>query len=158
MNAAATTRGDRVIGVILLALSATLLALSFGFPPPGQEHDPGTAALPRIVAVVLGLLSLALIWRPERSGPLPDTGGLVQVGAIALLSLVYALLLEPIGFVLASTGFMAAALLLIGVRRPVAIAAVSAGVAVGLHLLFAQLLEVFLPTGLLSGLPLLGAA
>lgn len=143
---------DRVIAVVLLAVALTLFVTTLGFPPPGQSFDPGTAALPRLVAVVLAALSVALLLAPERRAVLPHRQGLVPLGGILALTLLYALLLEPLGFPLITTAFVVAALLLIGVRRPLPIALTSVGLAAGLYLVFSVLLDVYLPLGPLEGI------
>lgn len=146
--------GDRVAALLLLALAVFVFAYTFTFPPPTQELDPGVAALPRIIAVLIGVLALVPLVRPEGGEELPRGGAALRVvGTVALLS-VYALVLDSVGFVFTTIAFLLAELLLIGVRRPLTLIFVSVGVSLGLFYLFRVLLEVSLPVSGLGGLPI----
>ncbi|MEF2553738.1 tripartite tricarboxylate transporter TctB family protein [Aurantimonas sp. A2-1-M11] len=94
--------GDRIAGAILLALAiahfiaAGSFTVAFGDPA-------GPALFPRIVAVPLGLFSLFLLLRPDpdvRWFRWPQAAG--QFGTLAVL-LAYPIVLEPLGFPLATT-------------------------------------------------------
>jgi len=92
---------DRIVGLVLLAFSiwygvtARTYEASFGDPL-------GPAALPMMLSVPAGLLSLALILRPDPE-PQWATGRplLRQLAAVAVL-IGYAMLLDTLGFILAT--------------------------------------------------------
>lgn len=144
--------GDRVIAGMLVVLAVAMFVATTEFPPPGQPNDPGTAAFPRIVAVLLGLLALGLLVRPDKGSLLPSRDRLPRVVAIMALTAAYGILLPTLGFLAVTTAFMVVALLIMGVRRPVPLLLVTLGVTFGLYYLFAEGLSVFLPSGFVEEL------
>jgi putative tricarboxylic transport membrane protein len=92
---------DRVAGLIILALT-----IWFGWTAGSYEAsfgDPlGPAAFPQMLAVPAGILSLILILKPD---PDPEwvlgRPALKQLATLGVL-IAYALLLEELGFVLAT--------------------------------------------------------
>lgn len=134
---------------LLLAVGA--FAVTFGFPPPAEANDPGAAAFPRLVAVGLAVLSVAQLVRPGSGEPLPGGGNALRVVGVLVLLLVYSVLLEPLGFILATVLFLFGTLLLAEVRKPLPLALIPVGVSAALFYLFYELLRVSLPTGLIEG-------
>jgi len=140
---------DRVAGALL-----ALFAGWYGWEANSYRTafgDPmGPALFPEALAVPLGLLGLYLLARPD---PDPEWSSgrylLAQVTTIALL-VVYALVLQPVGFIPA-TAVLAGLLAFFLGARP-ARAAIS-GVAVSLifYALFDWLLEIPLPPGVAFG-------
>lgn len=140
---------DRIAGALLLVISLWYVATASSY---GTSYgDPlGPSAFPRIVGVPAILFSLSLLVWPdpdpawERGRPL-----LRQAAAVATL-IGYALLLERLGFVLAT--FLAVAALGLLMRAPPARAALSALVmSPVLFVIFDRLLG--LPLPLLPKLP-----
>lgn len=146
--------GDRVAGALVLALAVGIFAYTFALPSPAQPTDPGVTALPRMIAVLIGVLALVVLARPEEGETLPRGGGALRVGVTAVLLLLYGLVMDSLGFVITTIVFLLAVLLLIGVRRPVTLVLVPLGVSVGMFLLFRVLLEVSLPVSGMGGLPI----
>ncbi|HSP58211.1 MAG TPA: tripartite tricarboxylate transporter TctB family protein [Halomonas sp.] len=89
--------GDRIAGVLLLLLAVAAWWLSHGFASGfGQTVGPG--AFPRLVSVPLGMLALYLVARPGLNHRWPGRAArLRQLGLLALL-MIYAGLVEPLGF------------------------------------------------------------
>lgn len=146
--------GDRVAALLLLALAVFVFAYTFTFPPPAQELDPGLAALPRMIAVLIGVLALVPLARPEEGEALPRGGTALRVVGTVVLLGAYALVIDSLGFVITTVAFLLAELLLIGVRRPLTLILVSVGLSLGLFYLFRILLDVSLPVSGLGGLPI----
>ncbi|WP_460462142.1 tripartite tricarboxylate transporter TctB family protein [Arthrobacter pigmenti] len=146
--------GDRIAAVILLALAVFVFAYSFTMPDPVQELDPGVAAFPRGLAVIIGILALVPLIRPQPGEPLPRGVNAGRVIGTVVLLAGYAMVLDIIGFVITTVLFTVAELLLLGVRRPVTLIAMPLGVGLGLFYLFRTLLGVALPTSGLGGLPI----
>ncbi len=149
-----TKLGDRIAAGLLLAFSVGVFAYTFTFPAPVQSLDPGVTAFPRMVLVLIGILSLVLLVRPREGEPLPRGRAALRIVATLLLLGVYAVVLDSLGFVITTVSFLLAELLLVGVRRPVLLVLVPLGVGVGLFYLFRVFLEVPLPTSGLGGLPI----
>ena len=144
--------GDIVSAILLLAFAIAMFASSLGFPPPGQPNDPGTAALPRIVAGALGALAVVQLVRPEKGEQLPRGWAALRVVGIMVLMGAYASILEAAGFMLATTLFLLCAILMAGGRRPLLLVVVPPVLSVTIFYLFFRLLEVRLPTGFVEGL------
>ncbi|MDR7304412.1 tripartite tricarboxylate transporter TctB family protein [Haloactinomyces albus] len=143
--------GDMVIAGLLLVLAVTMYVITLGFPAPGQSADPGTAAFPRLIAILLAVLSVILLVRPARVSLLPPKHELARVAGVLVLAVAYAWLFKPLGFILATVLFMVGALLLAGVRRPLRLTLGAVGVAAAMYFLFSVLLEVYLPEGIIEG-------
>jgi putative tricarboxylic transport membrane protein len=146
--------GDRIAAVILLALAVFVFAYSFTLPAPVQELDPGVAAFPRGLAVLIGLLALVPLLRPQPGEPLPRGIPAWRVIGTVVLLAGYAMILDIAGFVITTVMFVLVELLLLGVRRPVTLIVMPLGVGLGLFYLFRILLGVALPTSGLGGLPI----
>jgi putative tricarboxylic transport membrane protein len=92
---------DRIAGIVMLIVS-----IAFGMTASSYQAnfgDPlGPAALPVMLSIPAGILSLILVVRPD-SNPAWATGSplIRQIVTLALL-ISYALLLEPLGFLLAT--------------------------------------------------------
>lgn len=142
--------GDRILGILLL-----LLAVSYGweaahFPQPfGGSEVVGPETFPLLLAVVLGLSSVYMIVRPDPDEDWPHTRMLLELGVVLLVLAVFATLLQPVGFIPATT-------LMVGVlcwrmgAKPVAALATGVGSAVVVFALFNFVLDLHLPAGLLE--------
>ena len=149
-----TKFGDRVAAGLLLVFAVGVFAYTFTFPQPVQDIDPGVTAFPRMVTVLIGVLSVVLLVRPREGEPLPRGRAAIRVIVTVLLLSLYAVVLDSVGFVITTVVFLLAELLLIGVRRVVLLVLVPLGVSLGLFYLFRVFLEVPLPVSGLWGLPL----
>jgi len=152
---------DIVAGVILLALSAAFFAATFSFPRLTVALSP--TVFPRFVTVGLSLLSLALLLhslrrrmgrrrtppvgreQPAAGSPATGLSFALRFLLLAAAGLLYALLLEPAGYLLATPPFLAAAMLLFGERRWPRLALVSILGAAFLYAVFRLLFRVPLP-------------
>lgn len=146
------TLPDRIGGVVLLTLGVAVVIASLGLPAiPGQPVGP--AIFPSVLGVALGLSGLVIFVKPERQVA-QKVQRLSVVGTICLLSPVAVLILgyfimEPMGFLL--TGFLivlSISLLLRG--SVVGSLLLSAIMTVVIYTIFASLLRVPLPAGILS--------
>ncbi|MDT0499936.1 MULTISPECIES: tripartite tricarboxylate transporter TctB family protein [unclassified Halomonas] len=89
--------GDRITGVVLLLVAAVAWWLSHDYTSGfGQTIGPG--AFPRLVSVPLGLLSLYLIARPGVNQRWPERSALLRQLSLLVLLMVYAGLIQPLGF------------------------------------------------------------
>ena len=139
---------DRVTGVFLLLFAiwygyrTTLFKVTFMADPVGPR------AFPAILAVLMALLSLYLIVKPDPNPVWPAPITWLRIGLIILIFIAYAYLLVPIGFVLSTTFVMSA--LAIMFRGPwLKSIAASLIFSALLYGLFAVVLDLSLPTGLI---------
>jgi putative tricarboxylic transport membrane protein len=135
------------IGLIVFALAVVWHARRM---PLGTLALPGPGFLPIVAAALLGVLALALLVdalvRADRDGPraagAPGRTPLVVMAALVL----YAVVLERVGYLAATAPLLAVLLLLHRQRWPLAVA-LSAIATLGSWWLFAAWLEVPLPRG-----------
>lgn len=140
---------DRLTGLLLLAFAVWFGVLGWNLPRSFFSDPTGSRAFPLGVAALLAPLALALILRPSRTAVAWAPRGTWPLLGVMLLTLVaYALVLEPLGFLLATVlAFTALALVF---RAPPTRAVVASVVAtVTLYALFGWVLELYLPDGAL---------
>ncbi len=143
--------GDRVLGLICLGIAGWYLAATqqlvitqFGSGPVGPK------TLPSLLGVLFAAFALYLILRPDPSPAWPTLTVWWRLAVVAGISFLFGQLLEPLGFILAST-LMA---IVIGVffRGPLAkLVPLSFAFAVVVAFVFNNWLELRLPDGLWGG-------
>ena len=144
---------------------AALLFAAFGivlfFITPYQVEKPvvvfgqslnalDPTLFPRLVA--LGIFGLG-VWYFVKSFSLQernrfrdlDRDGWINVAVSLVAFTLYALLMEPLGFILSSVLLVGGLSIFYGVRAPLLIAVVSIGIPVAIYFVFTRMLQVFLP-------------
>ncbi|MCJ8337431.1 MAG: tripartite tricarboxylate transporter TctB family protein [Pseudomonadales bacterium] len=115
-----TIAKNRIGGLIFLALS-----LAYGYSTtlipmyPGDEYEVFTAkTLPAVLAIIGVILSLALLFgsRDEQKSELPKLDWVIAAKLMALM-VAYGLVLEFLGFLIATTLFLICGYWLLGERR-----------------------------------------
>jgi putative tricarboxylic transport membrane protein len=149
--------GPRLAGLFLLAASVAILLAVFAIPGRGGYSSSGPRFVPLIVACGLILLSalflLRTIWRPdvalaERSAEEDDATHWATPGLIMAALLVYAFVLEPVGYPLATAVVFFVVARILGSRSVVRDAIAGLVLGFGLFTAFTQYLGVSLPAGL----------
>ncbi|MBL3540206.1 tripartite tricarboxylate transporter TctB family protein [Aminivibrio sp.] len=152
-NARSPWAGNIRHGVFFLAVAAVFGLQGFAVHDGGQ-WSLSPALFPLILSGGLALLSFALIGQavlriragdegPSRNGGAPVSA--VRASLAFLLCLLYAQALPRAGFLPASAVFLALFCLLVGERRPGAVAALSLVSPAVIYLLFRHGLNVLLP-------------
>lgn len=158
-------RYDVAVAGCVFLLGIFLLIVSQGIRPASIADPIGSKGGPILVGLLLTVGGAALIarrlanWR--REGDLvpqegtPDDPGVEPGSASRALSiwtaaLVYVLALPYLGYLLATPVFLVAVLWLFEVRRAPLLAGVAIGFTLPVFLLFAEFLNVRLPTGILD--------
>jgi putative tricarboxylic transport membrane protein len=124
-----TLTKDRALALALLLIVAVMWIESGDIRPPTSWQPYGSALFPRILLVVIGLLSLLILVRslfvqvPKRAGATQLITEWFKsrriIIAIFLLFGLYAALLPVIGYIAATIGFLVVSLaLLLGVDTP----------------------------------------
>lgn len=144
-------RCDRIAAAILLALAAATVWQSLRLPL-GSLGEPGPAAWPLLLAVLLGLLAVAIFAGGGHSPLLRSLQWGEKRHALALIGAACfaAATFETLGFRLS---IFVTLLFLIGVierRRPLPTLLVSLGLSFGTYYIFAHWLRTPLPIGLLG--------
>ena len=152
---------DGVAGLVCLALSLGMLALTRGLPHSAMV-PVGPAFYPRIVLVLLAVLSAMLIAFDLRAGrrgrPAARPAGPVNYRLVVITFaafVAYVVLLPPLGFRIATFVFVAGLQWLLepprGAGRWVLLFAIALATSWLTHLVFEQYLSVLLPRGSWTG-------
>lgn len=143
------TLPDRIGGVVLVMLGVAVVIASLGLPTiPGQPVGP--AIFPSVLGVALGLSGLIIFVKPERQTAqrLSAIGTLRLLSPVAVLILGY-FIMESVGFLV--TGFLIVLIISLLLRGSVVGSLLlSAVMTVVIYTIFASLLRVPLPAGILS--------
>ena len=145
------TFNDRIFGVLMIVLAVAYGWGATQFPEPfgGGSEAIGPETFPHLLAIVLGLASLYMIVRPDPDNAWPWSRTGVELIIALVVLVLYAGLLQPLGF-------MPATLLAVGtlcwrMGAPPVKAFVSGGISgVVVFLIFNFALDLSLPLGLLS--------
>jgi putative tricarboxylic transport membrane protein len=150
---------DAICGIVLIALSALMIALTASFPDfPGQKYGP--ALFPRVLGAGLILCGGLLVWKHYASAHrgarwitlAPWTREPWRLGSFILmlaLLLLYIGVSEIVGFIPIALVFLLALFLWLGVRPLVAV--ITALITtIAIHEFFSTLLRVPLPRGWLD--------
>ena len=147
---------DTVVGAGCVGAGALIFAGTLGYPSLDAGH-PGPALFPRLLAGLMAGLGALLAARGLRERDVSDSldwRGLHRspgfVNAMFVLAGVtaYVLLVERVGFLLMSSALIGGLMWRLGVR-PLRALAVAVGFTLTVHFLFAKILRVPLPLGLL---------
>ncbi|MDP3814230.1 tripartite tricarboxylate transporter TctB family protein, partial [Pseudomonas sp.] len=132
----------RLFAAIWLLVCVFLALVAWGFQAPFSYDPVGPRAYPLLLLVLMGLASLWLVCKPSAERDTPISWALARKAALCFAALLaYALLFEPLGFILSTAlaGFCLG-LLFTGKPLPSAISGVLMGVL--LYGLFDYLLDV----------------
>jgi putative tricarboxylic transport membrane protein len=142
---------DRIGAVAMLLFGLFWIWIGTGYTMIGRNGGPGAGVLPTALGVIIVGLALASFFRPEVDRiKLPQLGRILLIlGALAG----YALLLNPLGYIIATALLMGALLMSFAERKawwqPVA----AIGIAVGTYAVFHSLLQMPLPVDPLELVP-----
>ena len=142
---------DRVLGLLCLALGVWYVLETRNFAVTSFGTGPvGPKTMPTLVGIVFAVLALVLILKPDES---PSWGSFAvwwRLAAVVTTSFVFGQVLEPLGFIVAST--ILAVVIGLFFKGPIAkLAPLSLVFAIAVAFIFNNWLELRLPTGLWGG-------
>ena len=137
---------DRVTGVVLLIFGAWFANESRQLTSTMRTDPLGPSTFPMLLGFALMILSLYLIARPGADVAWPEASGWLKMGLILLSFVVYAYIMEPLGYIIATSLEMIALSLIF--RGPV-LKSIAASVtfSVLMFALFTMVLDLRLPPG-----------
>jgi putative tricarboxylic transport membrane protein len=140
---------DRILGAVCIVASAGMAWAARDYAAAISYEPVGPRAFPLLLAGLLAVGGLWLVFRPTlRSGVFHGVP-LKLTALCAFAVLVYALLFEVLGFALATAVMAVPVGMAFGGSLKQSLAA-GAGLGLGLFFMFDKLLDVVLPTGVLS--------
>ena len=141
---------DRIAGVLILAFSVwyglEAQTLKLGYNIAGLTGRDW----PTMLAVILGLLTLYIIIRPDPEPEWPPRKSMLNIVMVALSFIIYAYILVPTGFLIATTLETGLLSNRFGATPPRAIL-VGLGTSLVIYILFVYALGIPLPIGRLFG-------
>jgi putative tricarboxylic transport membrane protein len=144
----------RVLGVGTLALAAAYGMAAASLPRVMFGDPMGPRAFPFILSFFLALGGVLILWETRALDPdesdvaLPHRRDFVQVAFTLVVAALYAALLTPLGYVVATSIFLAALVLYYDPGHTVRSVVVAIGFSLASYVLFRQL-QVTLPSGIL---------
>lgn len=158
---AGSLRGPRVAGLVLLVVGAVVLRAVWSIADPEDAgfSPVGPRFFPIVVAVGLIALSAAFLARAtvapdvelaEQAAEEDANTDWLRTGLALVVLFAYALLLDPLGYVLATTLLFAAMARVLGSRDAVRDVCVGLALAAVVYWAFTQQLGVLLPDGVLG--------
>lgn len=165
----ANWRGDLAAGLVSMGLGAWLFWQTFSFNVTASERVGGgidAAGYPRLLAgltIALGMvLAARACWKwgtamagtagASSASDAPDGGrGRLRAAAVFAVLLLYTLLLEPVGFLIATPLAVGALLRIVGGRHPVHAALAAIAFTAAIFVFFRYGVNIVLPEGLLRG-------
>lgn len=140
---------DRILGVMALALAAAMAWMAQGYQAEFSYEPVGPRAFPLLLAAVLAVAGMWLAVRPGRAAQATTWRPAPALLKVMAAMVVYTLLFQWLGFVLATT-LMALPVGSSFGGRPLPSLAAGVGLGLGLYFLFDKLFDVILPTGVLA--------
>ena len=140
---------DRILGAVCVVAAAGMAWAAQDYNPAISYEPMGPRAFPRLLAALMAIGGAWLVLKPTLVGnPLHGTN-IKMIGLSAVAVFVYALLFQSIGFALATTLMAVPVGMAFGGSWKQSLLG-GLGLGLGLFFLFDKLLDVVLPTGLLS--------
>lgn len=146
---------SKIISILFLLLGLTYLVLVFQLEPASIGNPNAPKIFPGMVAVLMIVLSIALLAQEMRAaagtGEAEQASGvdmenIVQIALVSVCAVVYALLFNRVGYVLATIIFLEGVLAVFnGPKRWKQNSLVAVIFSVVVYVLFFKLLNVYLP-------------
>ncbi len=142
---------DRILGAAAIAVAAILIAYGYGLEAPFAYEPVGPRAFPLIAASIIAVCGVILLLKPGAADgsetPMPGRAVLALSGSL----LAYAILFQPLGFVISTATLMVPIAMIFGAKWWQG-ALTGVVLAVSSFMLFDRVLDVVLPVGPLGGL------
>lgn len=167
---------DVWIGLVMLAGAVLYWYGAEGIPISPLDGEVNAAAMPKALAYALGALALLLILRalfievmarraaaasaasagatgagPAEEGAARRKGHVRALGMLAI-GLAYLLVLDTLGYAVSVALLIFGVAVYMGLRASPRVVAIAVLLAAGFYLIFARLLDIPLPEGILSGI------
>jgi len=140
---------DRILGAVCVVAAVAMGVAARDYAAQISYEPVGPRAFPTLLAVMIGLAGAWLVVRPSGHSAAVATGRLTALlGCVAAIA-VYALLFRFLGFPVATALMAVPVGMAFGGNWKHSLVG-GIGLGLGLYFLFDKLLDVVLPTGLLS--------
>ncbi|WP_100187252.1 tripartite tricarboxylate transporter TctB family protein [Marinomonas sp. BSi20584] len=141
---------DRIFAGALLVLSGLIAWTAFHFDVPFQYEPLGPKAFPIILSIVLAACCVWMIVKPDKNSWHPTKEIVTKIVIGLVIMVLYAVLFEKAGFIIATTIVGAIFSWLFG-EKPLKAFLYALALSLISYFLLADLMELNVPTGLLLG-------
>lgn len=141
--------GDRILGAVCVAAAACMAYAARDYAAAISYEPVGPRAFPLLLAALLAASGAWLVLKPSAHAGGFDLAHSRPLALCALAIVGYALLFEPLGFILATTLMAVPVGMAFGGSWKQSLAG-GAGLGIGLFFFFDRLLDVVLPSGVLA--------
>jgi len=143
--------GPRAMGLAACVLGVVAIAETLRLRSSMVTEGPGMRFFPLLLGTIVALLGATVAVRPAESvAPPSDRGGRARAWGTVLALALYALAFERLGYILATTAFLAIVLVAYGERRLAVVVGIAVGATALAYAVFATWLRVPLPPGILG--------
>ena len=126
---------DRIFGLVVLFTALAYIASATQIQTSFLSDPVGPKAFPILIGAVAAISALVMVLRPDPDPEWPDAPTFGAIGLAVVVLIVYALVLEPLGFILPT--ILAAGFLSYQISPNLKAAALSGlGLSLGLYALF----------------------
>lgn len=142
-----------IAALVLIVLSATFLVGVFDIRSPKGLDPAGPRFFPLLVTGAWLVLSVAYLFeglRASKQAPKESDRSWFEPVAVSVLLVLYAVLVVPLGYLIATALLFFAAARVLGSRQVVRDVIVSVVLAVVVYVAFTQFLDISLPGGVLG--------
>ena len=139
---------DFFSGIGIMVFSVIVFILAEGMPKAELGIGPGD--YPKFFAAFLFVLGLGLaaqsyLKRIKQSKKFYSKDGIIHVGGLLLITLLYLWAMPYIGFLYLTPFYLTAAMLFYGAKKLSTVSAVSIGFSIAIYWLFTSVFQVLLP-------------
>ncbi|MDD7687646.1 MAG: tripartite tricarboxylate transporter TctB family protein [Actinomycetaceae bacterium] len=146
------SRGNAIAAMLILLFVIAAYVSSFGVLDTSGSSDPGPAAYPRVVLLVIGVCALGMFFIHDDPDEIVPPRSIAMVVAVFSAIAIYIAIIGLLGYIAATALFTAVMVLLAGERRPIFIVLYSIIFSVVIYFVFSRYLGIVLPEGLVEGL------
>lgn len=140
---------DRILGAVCVVVAAAMAWSAQAYAPAFSYEPVGPRAFPRLLAGLMAISGAWLVFKPTLVGNPFAKGTGKLIGLSVLTVFIYAMLFELLGFTLATALMAVPVGMAFGGNWKQSLIG-GLGLGLGLYLLFDKLLDVVLPSGVLS--------
>jgi len=136
---------------VIIAICIWLYSVAKNFPEATRRYPQWILIAAVVLALIEMILKTVRSSKADCQEPVEKKSNavLIRVITVASICVMYVFLVDVFGFFSSTAVFSFALMYYLGVRKPVTLIAVAAGLNIGVYLLFVTFLRISMPQGLL---------
>lgn len=146
----ANRRANLIAAAFLLGVGVIAFVQLGALDATAEGSDPGAAGYPRLIAGAIIVLAVLLALQEDNGEPPITVADALRVAATIGLIIGYVVLIDPLGYILATALFLVAAMLLMGIRSVIGLIVLPVGLSLVNFYVFSVAFGVPLPMAFLE--------